>query len=125
MFLRGLLVWTRKDQRSMLAIKEVISEIEALKTLEDGNILILVPRLIEQMTKPDRVEILAWHVKEGDIIQPDAPMLTVDFLQDDWYLPVPPLGGSLHVVSIEASVGTIVHLDDPLIVLRSCKANSK
>ena len=109
----------------MLAIKEVISEIEALKTLEDGNILILVPRLIEQMTKPDRVEILAWHVKEGDIIQPDAPMLTVDFLQDDWYLPVPPLGGSLHVVSIEASVGTIVHLDDPLIVLRSCKANSK
>ncbi|SRR6266536_2425071 len=101
----------------MLAIEEVINEIEALRHMEGGNLLILVPRLIEQMTKPDRVEILEWHVKEGDIVQPDAPMLTVDFLQDDWYLPVPPLGGSLRVVRIKASVGDIVHLDDPLIVL--------
>lgn len=106
----------------MLAIEEAINEIEALKSMGDGNILILVPRLIPQMTKPDRAEILEWHVKEGDIVQPDAPMLTVDFLQDDWYLPVPPLGGSLRVVRIKASIGTIVHLHDPLIVLAPVQA---
>jgi hypothetical protein len=48
----------------MLAIEEVMGEIEAPKTMEDGHILILTPRLIEQMTKPDRVEVLAWHVSE-------------------------------------------------------------
>lgn len=101
----------------MLAIEEVTNEIEALKHIGNGNVVILVPRLIAQMTIPDRVEILAWEVKEGDIVQPGEPMLIADFLQDDWYLPVPPLGRPLHVVKIEASVGSIVHLHDPLIVL--------
>ena len=101
----------------MLAVEEVIEEIEALSNIGNGNFLILVPRLIAQMTRPDRAEVLEWHVKEGDIIQPDEPMLTLDFLQDDWYLPVPPLGGSLRVVRIETQVGDIVHLHDPLIVL--------
>ena len=94
-----------------------VEEIEALKNVGNGNFLILVPRLIAQMTRPDRAEVLEWYVKEGDIVQPDAPMLTLDFLQDDWYLPVPPLGGSVRVVSIKARTGDIVHLDDPLIIL--------
>lgn len=101
----------------MLAVEEVSHEIKALRTLEDGTLLILVPHLIPQMTRPDRVEILEWDVQEGDIVQPDAPMLSVDFLQDDYYLPVPPLGNSLRVVKIKALVGDIVHLDDPLIIL--------
>ena len=108
----------------MLAVEEVTNEIEAMKRMEGGTILVLVPRLIVQMTRPDRAEILEWHVKEGDIVQPDAPMLTLDFLQDDWYLPVPPLGQVLRVVRIEASVGTIVHLGDPLIVLAPVQARA-
>jgi hypothetical protein len=101
-----------------MTMQEVIGEVEAIKYMSDGNIHIFVPRLIEQMTKPDRVQILEWHVKEGDIVQPDTLMLTADFLQDDWYFPIPPLGNSLRVIRIEASVGDIVHLDDPLIVLK-------
>jgi hypothetical protein len=105
----------------MLAIEEVINTIEAFRHMEDGNLLILVPRLIEQMTKPDRVTILDWRVKEGDMVQPDAPMLTLDFLGDDWYLPIPP-DRAYRVVRIEATVGDIVHLDDPLIVLEPIRA---
>src|SRR3954467_386268 len=101
----------------MFAVEEIMNEIEAMRRMEDGTILMLVPRLIPQMTRPDRAEILEWHVKEGDVIHPDAPMLTLDFLQDDWYLPVPPLGRDLRVVKIEALEGDIVHLHDPLIVL--------
>lgn len=101
----------------MLAIEEVTNGIEASRNIGNGTILILVPRLIEQMTSPDRVEVLEWHVKEGDIVQPDTPMLTVDFLGDDWYLPVPPLGDALCVVKIQAPVGTTVHLHDSLIIL--------
>jgi pyruvate/2-oxoglutarate dehydrogenase complex dihydrolipoamide acyltransferase (E2) component len=102
--------------KAMLAVEEVTHEIEALRRMEDGTILVLVPRLIVQMTRPDRAEILEWHVKEGDIVQPDAEMVTLDFLQDDWYLPVPPVAEALRVVRIVARAGDIVHLHDPLIV---------
>jgi hypothetical protein len=112
-----MLLVNERVKKYMLASKNMINEIEALKCMGNGNILILVPRLIVQMTRPDCVKILEWHIREGERVEPGAPMLTVDFLQDDWYLPIPPLGGSLRVLRIEASVGDIVHLHDPLILL--------
>jgi len=105
----------------MLTIEEAIDEIKALRDVGNGNILILVPRLVEQMTEPDHVKVLEWHVQEGDIVQSNMPMLTVEFLQDDWYLPIPPIEGLLRVVRIVAPIGGILHLNDPLIVLASCE----
>jgi len=101
----------------MLSVRESKDEIDATKLIEDGTFHILVPRFIIQMTEPDRVEILKWHIKEGDIVEPGMPMVTVEFLQDDWYLPVPPLNVLLRVVSIKASVGRVVHLYDLLTIL--------
>ena len=96
--------------------KEPKEEKKAIETGQDGNLLFRVPHLIPHMTKPDRVTILHWHIKEGDIVNPDDLMVTFDFLGDDWHVSMPPLG-PLRVLKIEVAEGNIVHLHDPLIVL--------
>ena len=94
--------------------KEVQDPIEKQ---EDGKILFRVPHFIPHQTTPDRVEILAWHIKEGDIVVPDAPLVHCEFLGDDWHITMPLLEyGPLRVLKIEASCGQIVHLHDPLIL---------
>ena len=96
--------------------KESQEEKHTIETVDDGNILFRVPHLIPHMTRPDRVEIIAWHIKEGDIVKPDDAMVTFDFLGDDWHICMPPLG-PVRVLKIIVPAGTLVHLHDPLLLL--------
>jgi hypothetical protein len=100
----------------MVAIKPKERK-DPIEELADGNVLFRVPHLIPHMTAPDRVEILAWHIREGDIVAADTLLVHFEFLGDDWYVTMPPLEyGPLRVVKIEAGSGQIVHLHDPLII---------
>ena len=85
-----------------------------------GTYIIRLPRLFEQMTDPDTVTILEWHVREGDIVQPDAPLVKVEALQDIYHIPLPPyrmIRVPHRVVKIARAAGSTIYLHDLLIVL--------
>ena len=94
-------------------------EIEGITFGNEGKVFVSLPHLRAYMTTPDRVTVLEWRLKEGDIVtsgHDEEDMVTLDFLGDDWYLPIPPLNGPMRVAKIEASVGQVIHLHDLLIV---------
>jgi hypothetical protein len=94
-------------------------EDEAIKVDTKGTVFISVPRLKSYMKRPDRVQVLTWHLQEGDIVEANADereMITLDFLGNDWELPIPPFLRPMRVARIAVGAGTTIHLFDPLIV---------
>jgi hypothetical protein len=120
-------MFSRKGIRNMLAIEvedaprrteEATNEIEGIEIGEGGKVFISLPHLSD-MTAPDRAKVLEWYIKEGDVVtqgHDEVDMILLDFLGDDWWLPIPPLNGPMRVAKIEAEVGKVIHLNDPLIV---------
>jgi hypothetical protein len=115
----------RKDKIRMSALgateapKTTEEEIEGIEIGKDGKVFTCLPHLVSHMTQPDQVQVLEWYVKEGDIVtdgHQERDMIHLDFLGDDWFLPIPPLNGPMRVVEIRAEVGKIIRLNDPLIV---------
>src|SRR5262249_35287760 len=98
---------------------EATEQIEGIEIGEGGRIFVSLPHLVSDMTQPDQAQVLEWYVKEGDIVvgqdEQEEMMLLLEFLGDGCLLAIPPLG-PVRVVKIEASVGKVIHLHDPLIV---------
>jgi hypothetical protein len=102
--------------------KDEWKEDEGVEIAPNGTVLLRLPHLISDMTTPDRVKVLEWHVQEDDVIlgndeeNDERDMVHLEFLGNDWYLPIPPFSNPMRVVRIEAEVGETIHLHDLLIV---------
>jgi hypothetical protein len=94
-------------------------KIEGIEIGEGGKVFVSLPHLRSYMTPPDQAKVLNWYIQIGDIVPGDEEerdMLLLDFLGDDWFLPIPLMRGPMRVAKIEASVGKTIHLNDPLVV---------
>jgi pyruvate/2-oxoglutarate dehydrogenase complex dihydrolipoamide acyltransferase (E2) component len=83
---------------------------------------IRLPQLFQQMTEPDAVTILKWHVKEQDILRPGAPLLSTETCIGYIDIPAPPrqmMRGAHRVIRIVEPEGATVYLNDLLIVLQA------
>jgi pyruvate dehydrogenase E2 component (dihydrolipoamide acetyltransferase) len=68
-----------------------------------------VPDLGEGLTE---VEIRAWHVKPGDEVAPDQPLLEVETAKAVVDIPSPQRG---RIARLHGAAGDIVHVGDPLV----------
>ena len=87
-----------------------------------GTYTIRLPKLFEQMTDPDAVTILKWHIKEHGILQPNAPLLLCEACIGYIDIPAPPrsmMRSPLRIMRITRGEGATVYLNDLLIVLES------
>lgn len=105
--------------------KEKKEERNPIEMLADGKMRFHVPKLVRHMTEPDRVTILQWHIKPGDIVPTGAELVHFEFLEDDWHILMPELeGGPWRMVSVEAQEGQIVHLHDALVLWERVEPSS-
>jgi hypothetical protein len=106
---------TAKIEETQRAETEQIEGIE----IKDGKVFVSLPRLVADMTPPDRVKVLDWYLREGEVVvgleEQEEQMALLEFLGDGCLLAIPPLG-RMRVVKIEAEVGKIIHLNAPLVV---------
>src|SRR5690348_16612523 len=77
-----------------------------------------VPRLFPTHTVREILVIEKWHVQEGDILQPNAAMVSLETPPGFFDIPAPPEVTRPHrVVRLHASEGEEIWLDEPLITL--------
>ena len=77
-----------------------------------------VPRLFPTHTVREVLSIEKWHVQEGDIIQPNALMVSLETPPGFFDIPTPPDITVPHrVVRLHVPNGGEIRLNDPLITL--------
>lgn len=76
-----------------------------------------VPKLFPTHTSRERLTVEQWHVREGDILQPDALMVSLEAPPGFFDIPAPPeVTVPYRVKRIYAAQGE-VRLGDPLVTL--------
>src|SRR5258706_15802328 len=77
-----------------------------------------VPKLFPTHTLRERLTVEQWHVHEGDILQPDALMVSLETPPGFFDIPAPPEVTVPHRVKrIHAAQGEEIRLGDRLVTL--------
>lgn len=77
-----------------------------------------VPKLFPTHTVRETLTVEQWHVQEGDILQPDALMVSLETPPGFFDIPAPPSITAPHkVIRIHVAQGNEIRLNDTLITL--------
>lgn len=83
-----------------------------------GTKEVRVPKLFPTHTVRETLIVEKWHVREGDIIQPDALMVSLETPPGFFDIPTPPNVAVPHrVVCLHVPENGEIRLNDPLITL--------
>lgn len=83
-----------------------------------------VPKLFPTHTVREVLIVEKWHVQEGDILQPDALMVSLETPPGFFDIPVPPEVTVPHyVVRLHVAEGGEIRLNDLLITLEPVPEN--
>lgn len=90
--------------------------IEVTSTMETKEVH--VPKLFPTHTVREVLIVEKWYVHEGDIIQPDAMMVSLETPPGFFDIPTPPTVTMPHrVLHLHVPENGEIRLDDPLITL--------
>jgi hypothetical protein len=83
-----------------------------------------VPKLFPTHTVRETLTVERWHVREGDVLQPDALMVSLETPPGFFDIPAPPEVTVPHrVMHLHAAEGGEIRLNDLLITLEPVSAN--
>jgi pyruvate/2-oxoglutarate dehydrogenase complex dihydrolipoamide acyltransferase (E2) component len=67
--------------------------------------------------KEDWFKIEEWHVAEGDIVQADKPLVTIECALASFSIPIPPQADTYRVKRLCVPAGASTHLGELIVVL--------
>lgn len=92
----------------------------SVMTKKTSILSIRVPKLFDTHTRHDLLTVKEWHVKEGDIVQPEQQLVTLDTPPGLYHIPAYPqkkMKTAHRVVAISAPAGSTIRLGEELIQL--------
>lgn len=82
-----------------------------------STVEVRVPKLFPTHTLREVLVVEKWHVKEGDILQPDALMVSLETPPGFFDIPAPPITVPHRVVHVHVPEAGEIHLNDLLVTL--------